>query len=327
MIGGYLAGQVLPPTDRFDTLVRLLGATPAEQGALATARDRVADARRHAKTPVVPRQLPLDGAGFTGREPQLAELSDVAGGTVVLLVGTAGVGKTALAVRWAHRAADRFPDGQLHADLRGYDPRRPVPPADALAGFLRALGVDGADVPRGVAERAALYRSLVAGRRLLVLLDNASGADQVRPLLPGAASCLAVVTSRDDLAGLVVREGAHRIRLDPLGRTEAARLLRALLGDRVDTEPAAAAALARRCAGLPLALRIAAEFAAGHDGLRLRDVVADLDGAASALDRLDTGDPRSAVRAVFSWSHRHLAPPARRLFALLGLHQIGRAHV
>ncbi|WP_432995605.1 ATP-binding protein [Dactylosporangium sp. CA-233914] len=352
VIGGYLAGQVLPPTDRFDELVRLLGATPAEQGALATARDRVADAR-HAPAhgasarAVVPRQLPLDSAGFTGREPQLAELDlllrrdatqlcDVTSGTVALVVGTAGVGKTALAVRWAHRAAARFPDGQLHVDLRGYDPRRPVAAADALAGFLRALGVDGADIPRGVAERAALYRSLVAGRRVLVLLDNAFGADQVRPLLPGTASCLVVVTSRDDLAGLVVREGARRIRLDPLGATEAARLLRALLGDRVDAEPAAAAALARRCAGLPLALRIAAEFAAGHDGLRLRDVVADLDGgacvtdppyhradpwtAATALDRLDAGDPRSAVRAVFSWSHRHLGPPSRRLFALLGLH-------
>ncbi|WP_238019727.1 tetratricopeptide repeat protein [Dactylosporangium sp. AC04546] len=327
MIGGYLSGQVLPPTDRFDALVRLLGATPAEQGALATARDRVADARRQTPkaTHVVPRQLPLDGAGFTGREPQLAQLDalphrDPTSGTVVLLVGTAGVGKTALAVRWAHRSAARFPDGQLHVDLRGYDPRRPVAAADALGGFLRALGVDGADVPRGVAERAALYRSLVAGRRLLVLLDNASGADQVRPLLPGAASCLALVTSRDDLAGLVVREGAHRVRLDPLSAADAARLLRALLRDRVDAEPAAAAALARRCAGLPLALRIAAEFAAGHDGLRLRDVVADLDGAGTALDRLDIGDPRSAVRAVFSWSHRHLAPPARRLFALLGLH-------
>lgn len=320
MIGGYLAGQVLPPTDRFDALVRLLGATPAEQGALATARDRVADARRQGGPAwvAVPRQLPLDSAGFTGREQQLADLAGTPDGTVALVVGTAGVGKTALAVRWAHRAAARFPDGQLHADLRGYDPRRPVAAADALAGFLRALGVDGAGIPRAVAERAALYRSLVAGRRVLVLLDNAFGADHVRPLLPGAASCLTVITSRDDLAGLVVREGARRIRLDPLGEADAARLLRALLGERVDTEPAAAAALARRCAGLPLALRIAADFAAGHEGLRLHDVVADFDGA--ALDRLDVGDPRSAVRAVFSWSYRHLGPAAQRLFALLGVH-------
>ncbi|MER7282472.1 tetratricopeptide repeat protein [Dactylosporangium sp. NPDC000244] len=273
----------------------------------------MADARRRAPVrPGVPRQLPLDCAGFTGREAPLAALSD-AGGSVALIVGTAGVGKTALAVHWAHRSAGRFPDGQLHADLRGYDPGRPLPAADALAGFLRALGVDGPGIPRDEAERAALYRTLIAGRRLLVLLDNAAGADHVRPLLPGTGSCLTLVTSRDDLTGLVVREGARRIRLDPLAAPEATRLLRTLLGARVDAEVEAAHALARRCAGLPLALRIAAEFASAHPGLGLDEVVAD-------LDRLDTGDARSAVRTVFSWSYRHLTAPARRLFALLGLH-------
>ncbi|GAA3295314.1 tetratricopeptide repeat protein [Dactylosporangium vinaceum] len=272
--------------------MRLLGATPAEQGAFATARDRIADGRAARPRAATPRQLPLDGAGFVGREEELAALDGTA---LTAVVGTAGVGKTALAVRWAHRAAARFPDGQLYVDLRGFDRQRPVAAAEALGGFLRALGVDGGDVPRAEAERAALYRTLVAGRRLLVVLDNASGADHVRPLLPGTATCTAVVTSRDDLTGLVVREGARRVRLEPLGPAAATRLLRTLLGEEADV-----AAIVSRCAGLPLALRIAAELD-------------DLGG-------FDTGDPRTAVRTVFSWSYRHLGPRERHVFARFGLH-------
>ncbi|MFI5912038.1 ATP-binding protein [Dactylosporangium sp. NPDC051541] len=292
VIGGYFSGQVLPPTDRLDTLVRLLGATPAEQGTFATARDRIADGRTARPRAVVPRQLPIDSTGFVGREAELRVLGAAA---VVLVVGTAGVGKTALAVRWAHRAAGTFPDGQLYVDLRGYDPRRPVPATEALGGFLRALGVPGVDMPRGEAERAALYRTLVADRRLLVVLDNAAGADHVRPLLPGAASCAAIVTSRDDLTGLVVREGAHRVRLEPLSPADATRLLHALLGDRADVP-----ALVRRCAGLPLALRIAAEQ--------------------PDLEDWETGDPRTAIRSVFSWSYDHLGPRERHVFAMFGRH-------
>ncbi len=198
-------------------------------------------------------------------------------------------------MRWAHRAAAQFPDGQLYVDLRGYDPRRPMPATEALGGFLRALGVAGPDVPRGEAERAALYRTLVAGRRLLVVLDNAAGADHVRPLLPGTGPVVTVVTSRDDLAGLVVRESARRVRLEPLSPAEATRLLRTLLGEAADVAP-----LVRRCAGLPLALRIAAEQTDPRDW--------------------DTGDPRTAIRSVFSWSYRHLGPPERRAFALFGAH-------
>jgi tetratricopeptide (TPR) repeat protein len=326
IIGEYLSGRILPPTDRFDTLVRLLGATPAEQGVLATARDRVEEGRRRAEprhAPPVPRQLPLDVFGFTGRVRELAELDALLGSgerrSVAVLsavAGTAGVGKTALAVRWAHQVADRFPDGQLYVDLRGYDPEQPVAPAEALAGFLRGLGV--ADIPGDLAERAARYRTVLAGRRVLVLLDNASGPEQVRALLPGTASCCTLVTSRDDLAGLVARDGAHRIDLDLLPEAEAVALLRTLIGPRADADPAAIAELAACCAGLPLALRIAAQLALREP---LPKLVADLRGERRRLDLLDTvGDPRAAIRSVFSWSHRQLSGPAAHAFAVLGLH-------
>jgi tetratricopeptide (TPR) repeat protein len=327
IIGEYLSGRILPPTDRFDTLIRLLGATPAEQGVLATARDRVEEGRRRAApspAPPVPRQLPLDVFGFTGRVRELTELDALLGSgerrSVAVLsavAGTAGVGKTALAVRWAHQVADRFPDGQLYVDLRGYDPERPVMPAEALAGFLRGLGV--ADIPGDVAERAARYRTVLAGRRVLVLLDNASGSEQVRALLPGTASCFTLVTSRDDLAGLVARDGAHRIDLDLLPEPEAVTLLRTLIGPRAAADPAATAELAACCAGLPLALRIAAQLALREPALP--NLVADLREERRRLDLLDTaGDPRAAIRSVFSWSHRQLSSRAAHSFALLGLH-------
>jgi tetratricopeptide (TPR) repeat protein len=335
IIGEYLAGRVLPPTDRFDTLVRLFGATPAEQGSLATARDRVEEFRRgplpagtSAAEGQVPRQLPVDVFGFTGRTRQLAELDALLTGgatgpaaVISAVAGTAGVGKTALAVRWAHQVADRFPDGQLYVDLRGYGPEPPLPPADALAGFLRALGVDAADIPGELADRAAYYRTVLAGRRVLVVLDNASGADQVRPLLPGTPACFVVVTSRDALAGLVARDGARRIDLDILTEAEALDLLGTLIGPRVAADPDAAAALAGACARLPLALRVAAEFATADPGLDLGDLVADLRDERDRLDLLDTsGDPRTAVRPVFSWSYQHLSAPAAHAFGLLALH-------
>ncbi|GIH29710.1 hypothetical protein Aph01nite_80200 [Acrocarpospora phusangensis] len=327
IIGEYLSGRVLPPTDRFDVLIALLGATPAEQGALATARDQVEEARRRALPAPrpVPRQLPLDVYGFTGRAAQLAQLDDLlAGGRTAVIsavAGTAGVGKTALAVHWGHRTAGRFPDGQLYLDLRGYDPERPVAAADALAGFLRSLGVDPPAIPDGLPERAALYRTVVAGRRLLVVLDNASGADHVRPLLPGSPSCFTVVTSRDDLAGLVAREGAGRIALDMLSPAEAAALLRALVGARAERSPGDAAALAESCGRLPLALRIAAELAVAQPEAALSELVAGLRDERRRLDLLEAaGDPRTAVRAVFSWSYRRLSAGAARLFDLLGLH-------
>jgi DNA-binding SARP family transcriptional activator/Tfp pilus assembly protein PilF len=277
----------------------------------------------------VPRQLPGAVPHFAGRAAELAELTrrlDGAGErtpeTVVIsaIGGTAGVGKTALAVRWAHQVADRFPDGQLYVNLRGYDPDQPVTAADALAGFLNALGVAGPDLPAGADERAARYRSLLAGQRMLVVLDNAREVEQVRLLLPGAPGCVVLVTSRDSLAGLVARHGASRLDLDLLPQGDAVALLRALIGPRADADPAAAAVLAQRCARLPLALRVAAELAAARPDASLAELVSELAGQ-QRLDLLDAGgDPHTAVRAVFSWSCRHLEADAARAFRLLGLH-------
>jgi len=278
---------------------------------------------------VVPRQLPAAVEHFTGRAEELSALSALAaraargGGTAVVsaIGGAAGVGKTALAVHWAQQAAGEFPDGQLYVNLRGYDAEDALSAADALAGFLRALGVDGRDVPPGVPERAALFRSLLAGRRVLIVLDNAHEARQVRPLLPGAAGCLALVTSRGSLAGLVARDGAERMELDVLAPGEAVALLRALLGGRARGDPRALAALAARCCRLPLALRIAAELAVARPGLPIGALVGELTDLQRRLDLLDAdGDEATAVRAVFSWSYRHLDPAAARAFRLLSLH-------
>ena len=275
---------------------------------------------------VVPRDLPADVVGFTGRAEQLAELDelldpDTPGVVIAELSGTAGVGKTALAVHWAHRVADAFPDGQLYVNLRGYDPDKPLGPDEALEAFLRELGVDGSAVPPEVAQRAARYRSLLAGRRVLVLLDNANSVDQIRDLLPGTPSCVVLVTSRDTLPGLVARYGAHRIDLDLLPLADATALLRRLVGRRVAAEPAAAEALAHRCARLPLALRIAAELATSRSAATLADLVAELDEQAGGLDLFAAGDDDyTAVRAVFSWSQRQLDDDVVRAFALLGLH-------
>jgi len=217
-------------------------------------------------------------------------------------------------------AADGFPDGQLYANLRGYDPGQPVPAADALAGLLRALGLTGPDIPDDAGERAARYRSLVAGRRMLILLDNAGTAEQVRPLLPGPGGCLTLVTSRDSMAGLVARDGAHRLELDPLPSAEAVRLLRALIGDRVDRDPEAAVRLADYCSRLPLSLRVAAELAAARTGTPLARLAGELAGQRERLDLLDAGgDPGTAVRAVFSWSCKHLDPAAARTFGLISV--------
>ena len=275
----------------------------------------------------VPRQLPTAVACFTGRDAELAELTslikpgpEVRAPAVVISVisGTAGAGKTALAVHWAHRVAVQFPDGQLYVNLRGYDPDQPVSAADALAGFLRALGVPGHEIPDGVEDRARLYRSRLAGRRVLVLLDNACDGEQVRPLLPGDPGCVAVITSRDVLAGLVAADGARRLELDVLPLADAVALLRSLIGGRVDQEPGALAELAELCARLPLALRIAAELAVATPAVSLVKLAAEL--ASGQLDGLDAGEDRASVRAVFSWSVRLLPDDMVTAFALTGLH-------
>ncbi len=280
---------------------------------------------------VVPRQLPAVVPHFAGRAGELRLLASALGetarasGTLVIsaIGGTAGVGKTALAVHWAHAAADRFPDGQLYVNLRGYDPGQPMPAADALAGFLRALGVVGQDIPSEQDERAARFRTLVAGRRMLIVLDNACNVDQVRPLLPGTPGCVTVVTSRDALAGLVARDGARRLDLDLLPLQDAVSLLRALIGDRVDADPAAAAALAEQCCRLPLALRVAAEMAAARPAVPLAELARELTDQERRLDLLDAGgDAHTAVRAVFSWSCRQLHEDAARAFRLAGMQPV-----
>jgi DNA-binding SARP family transcriptional activator/tetratricopeptide (TPR) repeat protein len=275
----------------------------------------------------VPAQLPADVRAFTGRTRELTALDrslapdgDEPPLTVMLLSGTAGVGKSALAVRWAHRVRDAFPDGQLYVNLRGYDAEQPVAVGDALAGFLSALGVHGPEIPPGVDERAGRYRSELTGRRMLVLLDNASSVEQVRPLLPGTGSCLVLITSRDSLPGMVAIHGAERINLDLLPMTDAVGLLRRLIGERVDDEPSVAEDLAAACARLPLALRIAAELAAARDDVSLAELFGELSDHRKRLDLLDAGDPRAEVRAVFSWSYQNLPLDAARVFRLLGLH-------
>ncbi len=278
----------------------------------------------------VPAQLPADVDGFTGRTTELTELdrllhegADHPATAVVItaVAGTAGVGKTALALRWAHRVRSEFPDGQLYVNLRGYDPDQPMAAEDALAGFLRGLGVAGPDIPLELDERAAYYRSLLDGRRVLVVLDNAGSVEQIRPLLPGTRSCLVLVTSRDSLAGLVARHGARRLNLDLLPPDDAVALLGTLIGGRVDEDPAAAWGLAEQCARLPLALRVAAELAATRTATSLSTLVEELTDEQRRLERFDAGDdPRTALRTVFSWSYQHLPSDTDRAFRLLGLH-------
>lgn len=277
----------------------------------------------------LPAQLPADVPDFAGRDPELSALDRLlaaaagspTAGAVTVVSGTAGVGKTALTVHWAHRTRHRFPDGQLYVNLRGYDPDRPMPPGDALTRFLTVLGVPGDAIPLDVDDRASRFRTELADRRMLLVLDNALSEEQVRPLLPGSPACAVVVTSRDSLAGLVALHGARRIGLGPLPPPDSLALLRTLVGARVDTEPGPAAALAEQCARLPLALRVAAELAVAHPSSRLADLVAELADQQRRLDLLDAGgDRRAAVEAVFSWSYERLPAPAARTFRLLSLH-------
>jgi tetratricopeptide (TPR) repeat protein/transcriptional regulator with XRE-family HTH domain len=274
-----------------------------------------------------PRELPPDTFGFTGRAEQLADLDRLhalsanhpTAPTIVVLSGTAGVGKTALAVHWAHRSLDRFSDGQLYLNLRGYAPDRPMPPTEALAALLRSFGLTGAEIPPNQDDRARLYRTLIADQRILVVLDNVLDVDQVRDLLPGAPSCFVLVTSRDSLGGLAVRQGGHLIEVHPLSQREAQELLRVHVGDRAVAAPTATVALADQCARLPLALRIVAQRAVARPTVTLAELVTELADEHHRLDVLDSGESHSSARAVFSWSYRQLPEAVARLFRLLGV--------
>ncbi|MFI1485405.1 AfsR/SARP family transcriptional regulator [Streptomyces sp. NPDC020747] len=301
--------------------------TPAAAAPTASPPSSSAATLWHAGTPV---QLPMGVRGFTGRGEELARLEEILASAadqpsavvISAVSGTAGVGKTALAVHWARRAQKAFPDGQLYVNLRGFDPGGTVvSPAEAVRGFLDAFGVPVSRIPTGLAAQSGLYRSLLAGRRVLVVLDNARDAEQVRPLLPGAPGCLALVTSRSQLTGLAAAEGAQLLTVGLLDPDEARNLLAGRLGaGRLAAEPDAVRAIVGRCAGLPLALAIVAARAAAQPRLPLAALAGELRGADGRLDALDGGEATSRVRAVFSWSYQALSADAARLFRLLGLH-------
>ena len=278
----------------------------------------------------MPRQLPVATRYFTGRSTELNALTELLdhgslnGRAVVIsaIGGTAGVGKTALAVHWAHQVVKRFPDGQLYVNLRGFDPAgRPVPAAEAVRGFLDAFGLPPERIPPGLEAQIGLYRSLVADRRVLIVLDNASDPGQVRPLLAGSPDCVTVVTSRNQLTSLAVTEGADLLTLDLLTQADASDLLACRLGaGRLADEPHAAARMIALCARLPLALSIVAARAAARPAIPLARLAEELGDPRGRLDVLHAGDPSVGVRGVFSWSYLSLSEDAARMFRLLGLH-------
>ncbi|MGW3349696.1 BTAD domain-containing putative transcriptional regulator [Nonomuraea rubra] len=324
---------------------------PASSGQGRRAASR---APRHWPTPA---QLPHGVPQFVGRKAELERLDalltgDPALSRAVVLTGMAGVGKTALAIHWAHRIRHRFPDGQLYVNLRGFDPTgTPMEPAEAIQSFLDTFAIKPDQLPSGLHARAALFRSLLAGRRMLIVLDNARDAEQVRPLLPGAPGCLVVVTSRDQLTGLVAAEGAHAFVVDLLPKEEARLLLTRRSGARLSGtfqkgllqpaarcpaatldgpangdehrlagEAAAVDEIVAYCGRLPLALSITIARAVTNPSLPFAALAAELRGARARLDPFDGGEQATNVRAVFSWSYGRLTPPAARLFRLLGLH-------
>ncbi|MFD9697609.1 BTAD domain-containing putative transcriptional regulator [Lentzea sp. NPDC059081] len=310
-------------------LVEELGADPGPRLRELHQRILAADSTLSVAPPaappaVVPRQLPATPAHFTGRADELASLTatlDESGPdrTVVIsaIGGTGGIGKTWLAVHWAHQRLDRFPDGQLFVDLRGFSPAgAPMASAAAVRGFLDALGADPGRIPVDPHAQTALFRSLVAGRRMLIVLDNAAGTEQVLPLLPGGSSCTVLITSRATLTGVLTRHSAHHLALGTMTDDEArAVLVRRLGADRVAAEPDAVAELIGFCDGLPLALGIIAARAHTHPSVPLAEFAADLRELGMAV----LEEPSTGVPTVLSWSYRVLTPEQQRVFCLLGV--------
>jgi tetratricopeptide (TPR) repeat protein/transcriptional regulator with XRE-family HTH domain len=274
-------------------------------------------------------QLPADIPDFTGRESELARLRGIVAGNatqgaavvISAIAGMAGVGKTALVVHLGHELGDRFPDAQLFVDLHGYDPLQRLAPEEALDWFLRSLGVTSEALPTTVDRQAAVYRSLLAGRRALVVLDNASSAEQVRPLLPGSPTCLVLITSRSSLVGLAAAQGARLVSLDVLGPAEALELLARVAGqdgrERVGREPDAAVKVTRLCGHLPLGVRIAAAALAARPSLSVAELARRLGDEQQRLGQLASGDVE--VRASFAFSYQNLDLPVARMFRRLGL--------
>jgi DNA-binding SARP family transcriptional activator/tetratricopeptide (TPR) repeat protein/DNA-binding XRE family transcriptional regulator len=340
---GQQAAAIRVHEDVRTRLDRELGLYPGEELAEAYVRVLRQDigARRRQRAParppappatvdMVPRQLPAAPRCFAGRRGELAALSalvekapgEARGVVVAALTGMAGIGKTALAVHWAHQVAGQFPDGQLFVNLRGSCPSgTPVMPTDAVRGFLSALGVPPARIPPDTDGQAALYRSLLADRRMLIVLDNAQDAEQVRPLLPGSPGCLVLVTSRNRLTGLAAAEGAHLITQGVLTEAVSRELLTLHLGgERVAAGPGAVSELIALCGGLPLALCDVAARAVARPRLPLAALAAEMRDARRRLDVLETGESATSVRMVFSWSRAKLGDRASRMFRLLGIH-------
>jgi DNA-binding SARP family transcriptional activator/tetratricopeptide (TPR) repeat protein len=278
--------------------------------------------------PVKLAQLPPDLRSFSGRAAQLRQVDALLaepgpryGPLIVLVSGTAGVGKTAFAIHWAHQIAKSFPDGQLYLNLRGFDPGGSPLTADEAVGIaLQSLGVAAARLPTHPDARSVLYRSMLAGRRILLLLDNARDADQIRPLLAGGQDSVIIVTSRMQLTGIVAEYDARLVALDLFSDAESREMLSARLGTRLKTESGEVDSIIDRCARLPLALTVVAARAAGRPAFSMADVAAELDPGRRRLDAFGNTDPAIDVRTVFSWSYHGLTPTAASMFRLLSLH-------
>ncbi|MFI9211153.1 BTAD domain-containing putative transcriptional regulator [Streptomyces sp. NPDC053253] len=312
---------IAPSAEVRDAQLRVL----RQQLPLQQRPDHPAPADRAAPTGPLPAQLPARAGSYVGRRRQMRELDALVSpdparrSHMVAVVGAPGVGKTALAKHWAHARREHFEDGQLFVDLRGHSPLPTLRPGDVLAQFLRALGAPPDQLPADEDEAAALYRTLLADKQMLIVLDNARDAEQVRPLIPGAHGCAVVITSRSRLAGLVASDGARQLVLDVLDPDEARQLLGSTIGEsRVAAEEEAARRLVRVCGGLPLAIRIAGANLLARDA-GIADYCAELAGD-DMLSRLRIeGDRRSTVRAAFDLSYRELPATAQRMFRLLSL--------